>query len=237
MQKLILMLISAVAIGGCAQAPQLSPKGDAIFYALQADTMMNTWRYECGQVSSRANYLAESARTDWWRRNGSLVEAADFGLAYNMVTVTDTRQDTGARLAMALTWEVQERANALVDKKLSNADDKDALCNQILSDYRQGSWDIKGSEEIQAALQSMKKASVEQRDDYDLKRGRIEAKTKKSYGRSLYVVEQFAEQEGCEKSSVQLIKGEWPYEIYDVVCDAKPFMLMRCEWGRCATME
>lgn len=237
MQKFILMLISAAFMGGCAQAPQLSPKGDAIFYALQADTMMNTWRYECAQVSSRTNYLAESARADWWRRNGNLVEAADFGLAYNMVTVTDERQDTGARVAMALTWEVQERAAALVTKKLSSTDDKDAMCAKILADYRKGDWDIKGSEEIQIALKSMKAQSIEQRDDYDLKRGRIEAKTTKRYGRSLYVVEQFAEQEGCEKSSVQLLKGEWPYEIYDVVCDAKPFMLMRCEWGRCATME
>lgn len=237
MRKFIVILIAVAFMGGCAQAPQLSPKGDAIFYALQADTMMNTWRYECAQVSSRANYLAESARTDWWRRNGKLVEGADFGLAYNMVSVTDTRQDTGARLAMALTWEVQERAAALVTKKLESSDDKDALCTQILSDYRNGGWDIKGSEAIQAALKSMQKQSLKQRDDYDLKRGRIEAATNKRYGRSLYVVEQFAEQEGCEKSSVQLLKGEWPYEIYDVVCDAKPFMLMRCEWGRCATME
>lgn len=237
MQKVILMLVAAAFMGGCAQTPQLSPKGDAIFYALQADTMMNTWRYECAQVSSRANYLAESARTDWWRRNGNLVEAADFGLAYNMITVTDKRQDTGARLAMALTWEVQERANTLVTKKLEGSDDKDALCNKVLSDYRKGDWDIKGSEEIQSALQSLKQQSVEQQDDFEMKRGSIEANTNKRYGRSLYVVEKFAEQEGCEKSSVQLIKGEWPYEIYDVVCDAKPFMLMRCEWGRCATME
>lgn len=237
MHKIILTLLAAAFIGGCAQTPQLSAKGDAIFYALQADTMMNTWRYECAKVSSRANYLAESARTDWWRRNGNLVEAADFGLAYNLVTVTDTRQDTGARVAMALTWEVQERATELVSKKLNSAEDKDALCAKILADYRKGDWDIKGSEAIQTALQSMKQQANTDREDYDLKRGRIEAKTGKRYGRSLYVVEKFAEQEGCEKSSVQLIKGEWPYEIYDVVCDEKPFMLMRCEWGRCATME
>jgi len=236
MKKIGFIAFAALLASGCAQT-QLSPKGDAIFYALQADTMMNTWRYECAEVSSRANYTAQAARTDWWRRNGELVKGADFGLAYNMVTVTDTRQDTGARVAMALTWEVQERAQALVTEKLNKASDKEALCLEILGEYRQGDWDIKGSEEMRQALMSMKEDAKTSEDVLALRRGMIEKATGKRYGRSLYVVEKHAEQNGCSKDDISLVKGEWPFEVYNLNCPDTPLSLMRCEWGRCNFME
>ena len=236
MKKLILTLAAALLTTACAQSP-MSPKGDAVFYALQADAMMNMWRRECAQVSGRANYVAESARADWWRRNAELVECADFGLAYNMITVTDDRVDTGARVAMALTMEVQERAEATVLNKLEKSSDKETLCISILEDYSKGRWDIKGTEEIQQALLELSKQAEERNDAYEVRRGMIETNTGMRFGRSLYVVEKLAEQMNCPKAGVKLIKGEWPYEVYNVDCKEKPLLLMRCEWGRCAAIE
>ncbi len=226
----------AAFLTGCA-SNQLSPKGDAIFYALQADTMMNTWRYECAAVSGRANYAAETARADWWQRNGDAVEAADFGLAYNLITVTDTRLDTGARVAMGLTWEVQERAVQTVRNKLDGASDKEALCVKVLGEYQSGEWDIKGSEEIQQALVSLEATAASEQDTYRERKGMVETATGKRYGRSLYVVEKLSDQQSCDRSGVSLIKGEWPYEIYNVECDDQPLSIVRCEWGRCTFVE
>jgi len=235
-KKLLLTAGLAGLVTGCAQSP-LSPKGEAVFYALQADTMMNTWRYECAEVSSKANYVSQVARNEWWNRNGSLVEGADFGLAYNLVTVTDTRVDTGARVAMGLTFEVQERAQTLVREKLKKASDKEALCVEVLSDYRSGKWDLNGSEEIRGALERMKLESVAEWSEYNVRRGIVEKASGKRYGRSLYVVEKLAVQEDCDKASVSLLKGEWPYEFYDANCPDKAMSLVRCEWGRCAFVD
>ena len=236
MKKLLLAWAAAVLMTGCAQS-QLSPEGDAIFYALQADTMMNMWRRECGEVSGRASHVAENARTDWWRRNGELVKGADFGLAYNMVVVADERVETGARVAMAMTWEVQKRAENTVLKRLDSASDKEKLCLKILNEYSKGKWDIKGSEEMESTLLELKNMSTEREDDFDIRRGMVEINTGKRYGRSLYVVEKMAEKLNCGKEGVKLIKGAWPYEVYNVDCADKPLLLMRCEWGNCATIE
>ncbi len=235
-RALLSMVAAATFLTGCA-SNQLSPKGDAIFYALQADTMMNTWRYECAAVSGRANYAAETARADWWQRNGDAVEAADFGLAYNLITVTDTRLDTGARVAMGLTWEVQERAVQTVRNKLEGASDKEDLCVKILGEYQAGEWDIKGSEEIQQALSSLEATAAKEQDTYRERKGMVETSTGKRYGRSLYVVEKLSDQQSCDRSGVSLIKGEWPYEIYNVECDDQPLSIVRCEWGRCTFVE
>jgi len=235
-RALLSMVAAATFLTGCA-SNQLSPKGDAIFYALQADTMMNTWRYECAAVSGRANYAAETARADWWQRNGDAVEAADFGLAYNLITVTDTRLDTGARVAMGLTWEVQERAVQTVRNKLEGASDKEALCVKILGEYQAGEWDIKGSEEIQQALSSLEATAAKEQGTYRERKGMVETSTGKRYGRSLYVVEKLSDQQSCDRSGVSLIKGEWPYEIYNVECDDQPLSIVRCEWGRCTFVE
>jgi hypothetical protein len=230
------VVAASVALTGCA-TNSLSPKGDAVFYALQADAMMNTWRYECAAVSARANYAADAARADWWQRNKATVEAADFGLAYNLVAVTDTRLDTGARLAMSLTQEVQERAEQTVNKKLDEASDKEALCLEVLGQYQAGKWDIKGSDEIQGALWSLKASAERNKERYRQRKGMVDTAAGKQYGRSLYVVEKLSDQESCDREEVSLIKGEWPYEIYNVACEDKPLSIVRCEWGRCTFVE
>ncbi|MEK9712309.1 MAG: hypothetical protein VW258_07065, partial [Thalassolituus sp.] len=104
-------------------------------------------------------------------------------------------------------------------------------------DSRSGKWDLNGSEEIREALERMKLESVAEWSEYNVRRGIVEKASGKRYGRSLYVVEKLAEQEGCDKTTVSLLKGEWPYEFYDANCPDKTMSLVRCEWGRCAFVD
>ncbi|MDF1763017.1 MAG: hypothetical protein P1U57_06375, partial [Oleibacter sp.] len=170
------IMLGIAAMTGCAQSP-LSPKGDAIFYALQADSMMNTWRYECSTVSSRAEFEADVARAEWWRRNKETVQAADYGLGYNVLAISDDRVSTGARMAMGMTLEIQQRSEALVNEKLNNTSDKEALCIKVLGQYREGTWDIKGPEEMEDLLMKMKQESNNNQEALEVRRGMIEKAT------------------------------------------------------------
>ena len=236
MKKLILLSLSAMLATGCAQT-QLSEKGTVAFDVLQADAMMNTWRYECAQVSSRARQVSEVTRDEWWARNGEKVRSADFGLAYNIMGVTDERVSTGARMAMAVTWEVQNRANTTVRDKLESSSDKEALCLKIMSQYSDGDWDIRGSEEMNQMLVAMRNDASARAMDQKVRESMVKAATGVRYGRSFYVAETLAKQQGCTEAQVSLIKGEWPNEIYNVDCDEKPLLLVRCEWGQCSPFE
>ena len=236
MKKLILISLAVLWVTGCAQQP-LSKKGTVAFNVLQADAMMNTWRYECSQVSSRARQVSETTRDAWWGRNGDKVRSADFGLAYNIMGVSDERVSTGARMAMGLTWEVQERATRTVQDKLEGTSDKEGLCLKIMSQYRNGDWDIKGSEEMNQMLAAMRNDAGAQAEDRRIRESMIKASTGVRYGRSFYVAETLARQQGCTEARVSLIKGEWPNEIYNVDCHEKPLLLVRCEWGQCTTFE
>ena len=236
MKKLILLSLTALLATGCAQN-QLSEKGTVAFDVLQADAMMNTWRYECSQVSSRARQVAETTRDEWWGRNSDKVRSADFGLASNIMGVSDERISTGARMAMGVTWEIQERAVNTVRAKIEDSSDKEGLCLKIMSQYRNGDWDIRGSEEMNEMLASMRNNASAQSADKKVRESMIKASTGVRYGRSFYVVETLARQEGCSEARVSLIKGEWPNEIYNVDCQEKPLLLVRCEWGQCRPFE
>lgn len=235
-RRVLPLAIVLLFLTGCATS-SLSTKGDAVVYALQADAVMNTWRYECTRVSSRTRIAAESARSAWWQRNRELVEAADFGLAYNILAVTDSRVDSGARLAMSLVQEVQGGASKDVGDKLTSTVDKESLCLEVLEDYEIGERDIEGSEEIQRALSELRVSAERNQERYRQRKGMVDVAAGKRYGRSLYVVEKLSDQASCAREAISLIKGEWPYEIYNVECESKPLSIVRCEWGRCAFVE
>lgn len=240
MNKILISWLLVTCLVACSSKPTMIPlsgKNEVIYNTLYADAMMNTWRYECSQVSTRSNYLSQEARTSWWQRNGELVKSADFGLAYNIVTVTDSRADTGAKLAMSIMWDIRSKSQQAVADKLSGKSNQEAICLDILNNYKKGKWDIKGDQETQSLLNGMKAYAEENKNKMDLRRAMISSSTRTQYGRSFYIAEKFAEQQGCNAQSVRLVKGEWPNEIYDLECTDKPFILLRCEWGSCRAME
>src|SRR5690554_7057864 len=74
MRILALFMASAFLLG-CSSTP-LSPKGEAVYYALETDTLLRTWEESCKEVNLDVKQKALLTRQNWWQRNGTFVEAA-----------------------------------------------------------------------------------------------------------------------------------------------------------------
>ncbi|MAK92138.1 MAG: hypothetical protein CMI03_01055 [Oceanospirillaceae bacterium] len=227
-----LLLAAMLGLHGCASSP-LSPTGEAVYYALQTDTTLRAWADACSDVSARAGQAAFTAEKNWWKRNGAMVEGADFGLAYDIINVTDTRVETGARVAMALTWQVVETAEAEVNDMLASASNKEDLCLRVLDQYNEGQRDLRGDDKVYQSLVDLQRRSQQQGEDLEIKRAAVSVEAGKEYGRSFYVVEKMAKRNGCSGAEVHLLKNAWPHEVYDASCPDGSYLLMRCEWGNC----
>ncbi len=231
-----LILASLALLQGCSST-QLSPTGEAVYYALQTDTTLRTWVDACDDVSAKAKQAAYTAKQNWWQRNGAFVESADFGLVYDIIHVTDDRTETGARMAMALTWQVVETAEAEVQELLSASGDKEDLCLRVLSQYNQGERDLRSQDKVYESLVNLQRRSQRDGTDLNLKRAAVEQKAGKVYGRSFYVVEKMAKRNGCSGAEVHLLKNAWPHEVYDARCPDNSYLLVRCEWGNCLVTD
>ncbi|MFK4752155.1 hypothetical protein [Oceanobacter antarcticus] len=234
----IVMVAAALLAGlsGCASSP-LSAKGDAIYDALALDTRLRTWADSCSKVSYKADKAAQLARQNWWSRNGNLVESADYGLAYDLVTVTDTRQPTGARLAMALTWGIVESAEQEVNAALANNAERESSCLQVLEEFDRGDLDLADREATYKALLELQHHKDMQGDALLLKQAAVEKQTGKVYGRSYYVVEKLSQRFACPGAQVNLLSNAWPDEVYQARCDDGSFLLVRCQWGNCMIVD
>lgn len=226
----------AGVLSGCASSP-VSPKGTAIYDALQTETSLRAWSDACADVSLESRKLAGKAKEAWWRRNRTLLESADFGLAYDLASVTNTRVDTGARLAMGLTWQVVEAAEADVASRLEPSTSKSSVCEKVLTQYRDGDFDLTENESTYQALLELQNRKNLQGEDLALRRAAIEKETGKVYGRSFYVVEKLAKRYSCPGAEVHLLDNRWPNEVYDARCNNGSFLIFRCEWGNCMIVD
>ncbi|MFC3679648.1 hypothetical protein [Bacterioplanoides pacificum] len=236
MRSALAVLLTCIGLAGCSSNP-LSPTGEAIYYALQTDTSLRSWVDACTGVSSEAKQQALMTQKNWWKRNGAFVESADFGLAYDLVTVTDERAETGARLAMALTWQVVETAEQEVQELMQNTSDREQLCRGIMTQYSEGERDLRGNESLYNNLVALQRRSQSQGKELALKKASVEQRTGRVYGRSFYVVEKMARRQGCPGAEVQLLKNAWPHEVYDARCPDGSYLIARCEWGNCLIAE
>lgn len=233
---LLTALASLLLLQGCSSNP-LSPTGEAVYYALQTDTTLRAWVDACQDVNAETRQAAFTARQNWWKRNGAFVESADFGLNYDIIHVTEDRAETGARLAMALTWQVVETAEKEVNELLADAGNRGDLCMRVLNQYNNGERDLHGNDKVYDSLVSLQRRSQKEGKDLALKRAAVESKTGKVYGRSFYVVEKMAKRNGCPGAEVHLLKNAWPFEVYDARCPDGSYLLMRCEWGNCLVTD
>ncbi len=230
LQRLILIL-AVLSLAACSGVSR-TPDEQAISYALVNDVVVRKLTEECSRVSVTAKQAAWRGYRSWWKRNGSLVEAADYGLSYNLVTLTDDRLETGARYAMGLTFDIVAEAEQQVAELLEGGDKEDT-CLDIMGNYRDGELDLREDTNLYGLLVNLQQEQELQGDDHLLKIGRIEGKQSKKYSRSAYVVEQLVKREGCVKPRVRSLKADGPNEILEAVCADKSFLLVRCEWRSC----
>jgi hypothetical protein len=229
-QRVILFLcvLSLAACSGVSRTPQEK----AISYALVNDVVVRKLADECSQQSVTAKQAAWRGYKSWWKRNGNLVEAADYGLSYNLVTLTGDRQETGARYAMGLTFDIVTEAERRVEELLIDGD-KEETCVDVMGEYRDGAMDLSEDKGLYDLLVGLQQEQDTMGADLLLKTSRIEAKKGKKYSRSAYTVERLVKREGCVKPKVKSLKADGPNEILEATCADKTFMLVRCEWRNC----
>lgn len=233
--RILMLLLASSMLLACSSNP-LSPKGEAVYYALEADTLSRTWLESCKEVNLDVRQKALLTRQNWWERNGAFVEAADFGLAYDMIKISDVRAETGARLALAVTWNIVEDADQQVAEKLSKGDAA-ATCAKVMESYSKGNHDLRGNKKHYQQLVQLQTLKQAKGTDLKLKQASVERMSQKEFGRSFYVVEKTAERYGCSNAEVQLIKNNWPAEIYDVSCPDNSKFFVQCEWGNCRLIK
>lgn len=237
MQKLFYAVIvgAVLALAGCS-SNQISPMGLAVYDTLETDAHLRTWVNACQQQGPELRRSAMLTYRNWWQRNGSFVESADFGLTYGIVRVSEERVETGARLASAMTWNIVQQADLDVQKKLvPNRADK--ACYSVLADYDSGKHDLGKKNKWHKELVELQRLKQQKGAELARQQAQVATVTGKEYGRSFYVTERLVQREGCNEADVRLIKNTWPNEVYDARCSDQSYLVIRCEWGNCRVLN
>lgn len=235
MFKRSLVIISALLLVACSGVNR-SPQEEAINYALVNDATLRQLAEQCSKVSISAKQASWRSARSWWKRNGDLVRAADYGLTYNMMTLTGDRQETGARYAMALTFDIVAEAEQRVEELLDGSD-KEETCIDVMADYRDGEMDLRDGSQFYSMLVDLQGQADAKGDDLLLKQAEWSRKQGKKYSRSAYTVERLVKREGCPRAKVRTLKADWPMEVFEAVCRDNSYMLVRCEWGNCKVQD
>ena len=230
LQRLTLVMC-VLAISACSGVSR-TPDEQAINYALVEDVTARKLTDQCSELSVTAKQAAWRGYRSWWKRNGSLVEAADYGLSYNLVTLTDTRQETGARYAMGLTFDIIAEAEQRVAEILEGGD-KAATCLDVMAEYRDGAMDLREDSKMYPLLVKLQQKRDAHGQDLYLKMSVIEDSANKKFSRSAYAVERMAKREGCVNPKVRTLKSDGPNEVLEASCADDSYLLVRCEWRNC----
>lgn len=233
--KTLAVTLFLALLAGCSAKP-LSPTGYAIYDTLQTDAQLRSWVVACQQLSPELQRNALLTQRNWWQRNAIFVESADFGLAYDQLHISAERAETGARLALAATWNVVATADQSVQQALAKGDAAQT-CQKALNRYDQGDFDLGGNNPYHAELEALRQRKLSAGDDFALQQASVTVSSGKEYGRSFYVVERLVNRQGCPNADVRLLKNDWPNEVYDARCGDRSYLLVQCEWGNCRISE
>lgn len=228
----IYTLLMVLFLTACASGPVRPPQETAIFHALVQDAVIRKVVDQCGELSIELKSNAWMARKEWWQRNGPFVEAADYGFSYNILTLTDKRQQTGARYAMAMAYDVAYESEAIVNSAFASGNKQD-VCEALLSDYSEGKKDLSKNKNLYGLLLSLVQASENQHEDLLLKQAEVSIKNGRKFSRSSITAERLANRQVCPRSSVSTLKADWPVEVFEVSCPDKSFAIIACNWGNC----
>lgn len=233
------VLISALLLSllvGCSSAPQ-SSTGQAVYYALQTDVQLRLWVDHCQNMSGKLKQVAWQAKSNWWRRNGAFVEGADYGLTREIMLVSGDRDVTGANIALGITAQAVQDAEAEMKLILDESGNQEKLCLNMLSKFNDGDYDLRDNNQFYPTLVDLQRRAQQNGQELQEKSATLAINKQRKFGRSLYVVEKLAKRSGCPGASVKVIKSDWPHEVYDVQCPDNSYILVRCEWGNCLLNE
>jgi len=227
MNKIIFAMVALFTVG-CASLP---PQTEAIHEALVIDAALREATDQCAVVGSGERRLAERERVEWWKRNGSYVLAADYGiLQLNWEDAPEKSEPQRAVLAMQLLENIQIESALLLDDWFGDYEESNE-CEKLFKQVNKGKFDLDDNKKRKKILDTLVGKRQDMSNDAELARS-INSRYRK-YGRSLFVVEKALKVAGCSTPNIALLRNSWPIEVYDAVCSQKDYLLVKCEWGRC----
>lgn len=230
LHRIILVLISLSLIA--CSGPQRKPQEQAIYQTLVEDLTFRKLADHCNSVSKATEQHVWRAEKEWRQRNDVFVEAADFGFAYNMINLTGDRQETGARYAMGLSFDVvhdaEQKAQDIIKSGLSHDD-----CFDLMAEYKDGKKDFSENKERYAMLLNLLQEKKRSGEDTLLKQAQLEVKKGRSYSRSSITAQKMAARSICPGAKILTLKSKWPLEIFEASCPDKSYVLIECKWGNC----
>ncbi|MBL4583388.1 MAG: hypothetical protein JKX83_02115 [Pseudomonadales bacterium] len=231
MQKFVLLL-SVIFITACSSAPTRAPQEAAIFHALTQDSALRQIATHCGSLSQTLKNRSWQTQQSWWKRNGTFVEAAEFGFSYHLISITGDRQVSGARYAMALAMDVSFEAEN-VASSVVQASDRKLACESALSEYNEGKMDLNKNRDLYKSLLSLDQQKGRHGKDLLVEQARVSTKTGERYSRSSVTAERLVIRQVCAKPKIKTLKASWPSEIFEATCPDKSAVLISCHWGNC----
>jgi len=215
--------------------PTRKPNEQAIFHALVEDVTFRKLSEHCRGVSKIAANKVWRAQKKWWERNGVFIEAADYNFSYNLINLTGERQETGARYAMGLSYDIVYEAESRANETITNGLEEEA-CIEVMSDYSDGKMDLSENKDFYALLLNLVQQKKDQGDDLQLKQSRLEVQKGQTYSRSSITARNIARRTVCPGVVIQTLKSKWPLEIFEAVCPDESYALLECKWGHCKTL-
>ena len=227
----ITLVILSLLLVACS-APARKPHEQAIYQTLVEEVTFRKLTELCNNVSNKTEQQVWRAKKEWWKRNGVFVEAADFGFSYNLITLTGTRQETGARYAMALSYDIvneaENRTKASIEDGVT-----ETTCLEVMTNYRDGKMDLSEDKDRYALLLTLMQQKESQGEDLQLKQAELELQKGRTYSRSSITAKNMAQRTICPDAKILTLKSKWPLEIFEASCPDKSYTLIECEWGHC----
>ncbi|MFC3853093.1 hypothetical protein ACFOSD_09645 [Salinispirillum marinum] len=223
-------LIASLLFVGCA-APSAKYTNEAVAYALATEAELRALVAACDGVSGPASAAAREADQEWWRRNATMMQAADYGFITELNGfVDDRRTESLALFTMNAGFALDEQMRERVAGKLDTRN-PERICLQELANFRAGDRDLNQDDRHYAELVAL---STEARVDQNaLRSSRTPTAANREFGRSFYQAEQALSAVGCQQADISMLKNSWPLEVYEAQCRDMTYHLVRCEWNRC----
>jgi len=228
---LVILSLLMVACSG----PTRKPNEQAIFQTLVEDVTFRKLTELCNSVSKKTEQHVWRAKKEWWQRNGVFVEAADFGFSYNLIDLTGARQETGARYAMALSYDIVHEAENRTKASIEGGASEET-CLEVMINYRDGKMDLSEDKDRYALLLNLMRQKESQGEDLQLKQAELKVKSGRTYSRSSITAKNMAQRTICPDAKIMTLKSKWPLEIFEASCPDKSYTLIECEWGSCKAL-
>lgn len=228
----ITLILLSVLIAACSG--NRKPQEEAIYQTLVEDVTFRKLAEHCVSVGKRSEHQVWRAKKEWWDRNSVIVEAADYGFSYNMINLSGDRQQTGARYAMGLSFDVVHDAEARANEIIKDGLDEEE-CIELMSAYRNGDNDLSTDEKRYSLLVKLMQDMKQQGQDLEIEQAKIINKTGESFSRSSMNARRLAHRTICPGAKITTLKSEWPLEIFEAVCNDSSYVLIECNWGSCSS--